>query len=115
MILKKIGKFIFKSKNLNKILNSSRKKRSSLNSRAHLKSDRLPVSHLKKGSKDTSQFGSTNGFRAFDQSEGKETGDKLFKNQSAATLTHSILTYSFPKGERFSSHTRTKSGGSMYN
>jgi len=45
----------------------------------------------------------------------REFGDKLYKNQSASTLTHSITSYTVPKRERFDKLTSLMSQGSMYN
>lgn len=42
-------------------------------------------------------------------------GDKLYKNQSASTLGHSIHSYTVPRQERFDKHTSLMSQGSMYN
>jgi len=44
----------------------------------------------------------------------KEYGNKLYKNQSAATLTHSIVSYTVPKQERFDKSQSMVSQGSMY-
>lgn len=59
--------------------------------------------------------GSTGNLQKMDAFANKEYGDNIWSRKSAATLTHSVLNYSFSKGERFNHHKKTNSSGSMYN
>lgn len=45
----------------------------------------------------------------------RQFGDRLYNNQSASTLTHSITSYSIPKQDRFDKYSTVMSQGSMYN
>ena len=81
------------------------------------------VHHVRSSSRASSNFkdpmsNTSNRFnrtRGWDVTLSKEFGDNIWQRKSAATLTHSVLNYSFSKGNRFGMHKRTNSTESMYN